>query len=89
MVNGEWEEPRIRLVLHRRDLIAERMGFCTRAAEEDLREETCEIFCSHNTVANVLFCDGSVHALSNKSMFPKELEALMTIDGGELVQAGH
>lgn len=76
-----WLEPR--------DLIAEKTGLCTRAVEKDLRKETCEIFRNHNAVANVLFCDGSVHALSSQSVYPKELQALMTIDGGEPVQAGH
>ena len=75
-----WMEPR--------DLIAEKMDLCTRAVEKDLRRETCEIFGNHNALANVLFCDGSVRALSNESVYPKELEALMTIDGGEPVQAG-
>ena len=77
----DWLEPR--------DLMAEKMDLCTRAVEQDLRRETCEIFGNHRYVANVLFCDGSVRALSNESVYPKELEALMSIDGGEPVEAGH
>jgi len=73
-----WMEPR--------DLNAENMDFCTRAVEKDLRRETCEIFRNHNVAANVLFCDGSVRTLSNELLYPKELEALMTIDGGERVR---
>jgi prepilin-type processing-associated H-X9-DG protein len=72
-----------------RDLSAEKMGLCTRAVEKDLRRETCEIFRSHIAVAIVLFCDGSVRALSNESVTPKELAALMTIDGGKPIPAGH
>jgi prepilin-type processing-associated H-X9-DG protein len=72
-----WMEPR--------DLNVEKMDFCTRAAEKDLRRETCEIFRNHGMVANVLFCDGSVRPLRNESVSPKELEGMMTIDGGEPV----
>jgi prepilin-type processing-associated H-X9-DG protein len=67
-----WMEPR--------DLNVEKMDFCTRAAKKDLRRESCEIFCIHSSVANVLFCDGSVRPLSNDSVMPKDLEAMMTID---------
>lgn len=76
-----WMEPR--------DLNTEKMIFRTRAVEKDLRRETCEIFRCHDVAANVLFCDGSVRTLSSKSLYPKELKALMTIDGGEDVPAGH
>ena len=75
-----WMEPR--------DLDAPKMDFCTRAVEKDLQRNTCEIFRSHDAVANVLFCDGSVRTLANESVNPKELEAMMTIDGSETVRAG-
>ena len=59
----DWMEPR--------DLNADKMNFRTRAVEKDLRLETCEIFRSHGTVANVLFCDGSVrHALERIAAAP-------------------
>lgn len=74
-----WMEPR--------DLNTEKMDFCTRAVEKDLQRDTCEIFCNHNAVANVLLCDGSVRTLANESVNPKELEALMTVDGGKTVRA--
>jgi prepilin-type processing-associated H-X9-DG protein len=76
----QWMEPR--------DLKAETVGLSAKAAEKDLRRETCEIFRSHDSVANVLFCDGSVRALSSESVHAKDLEGLMTIDGGEAVRAG-
>jgi prepilin-type processing-associated H-X9-DG protein len=75
-----WMEPR--------DLSAEKLNLCTRAVEKDLRRETCEIFCNHDPVANVLLCDGSVRTLASESVTPEELKALMTIDGGGPVQVG-
>jgi prepilin-type processing-associated H-X9-DG protein len=72
----DWMEPR--------DLNAEKMNLCTRAVEKDLRRETCELFLNHNHAAIVLFCDGSVRVVTNESVFPKKLEAMMNIDGGEV-----
>lgn len=79
--NINWLEPR--------DLIVEKMDFSTTALEKDSWRETCQLFRNHDTVANVLFCDGSVRALARESVSPKELRSLMTIDGGEPIPAGH
>jgi hypothetical protein len=76
-----WMEPR--------DLSVEKMNLNTQAVKKDLRLETCEIFRNHKLVANVLLCDGTVRTLVSESVHPKELESLMTIDGGEPVQAEH
>jgi prepilin-type processing-associated H-X9-DG protein len=73
-----WLEPR--------DLDAEKMDYCTRAAEPDVRRETCEMFRNHCGAGNVLFCDGSVRALISKSVNPEELKGMTTIDGGEAVR---
>ena len=75
----DWMEPR--------DLNTDKMTFRTRAAEKDLRLETCEIFCCHGAVANVLYCDGSVGTLSNESVSIEKLKTLMTIDGTDAVPA--
>lgn len=57
--------------------------------EKDLQKEVRELFENHNTVGNVLFCDGSVNSLPNDQIAirPVELRAMMMIDSGDSTRA--
>lgn len=57
------------------------------AVENDLQRDTREVFENHNTVGNVLFCDGSVNALPNDLIPPAALRAMMMIDSGDSTRA--
>ena len=71
-----WLEPR--------DLDASKMTFKIGSPGRDSKPPIVDICSGHPSVANVLFCDGSVKSIS-KETDPKLLEAMTTIDGGETV----
>jgi prepilin-type processing-associated H-X9-DG protein len=72
-----WMEPR--------DLAVDKMTFQITYSGDQSKAYLREISSDHPTIANVLFCDGSVRILP-KDIGPKHLEALLTIDGGETVK---
>jgi prepilin-type processing-associated H-X9-DG protein len=71
----DWMEPR--------DLNGDKMTFRAWAVEKDIRQDTCEMSRPHGNVANALMCDGSLRTLSNDSLRPEQLKALITIDGSD------
>ncbi len=77
-----WLEPR--------DLDTKKMSFQIGAISRTPQGDVCEDISSHHPgLANVLFCEGSVRAISEHPANPKTLEALTTIDGGEKIPAGY
>ncbi len=72
-----WLEPR--------DIDVGKMTFQIRHPGPNSEAEINDISSSHPIVANVLLCDGSVHALSD-TVDPKLLKAMTTIDASETIK---
>ena len=77
-----WLEPR--------DLDTTKMAFYINAHTRTPQGDICDDISScHPAGANVLFGDGSVRTLAFASPDPKELEAMIIINGDKAVPVGH
>lgn len=74
-----WIEPR--------DLDAEKLVQQKGATAGNEQRQVGLISSCHANKGNVLYCDGTVQALSGESLGPNALKAIMTIDGGEPILA--
>jgi hypothetical protein len=70
------------------DLKAEQMSFAINRMNGQDRLKINDVASCHPTGANVLLCNGSVRFLDRQSTDPKELAAMIHIDGAEVVPGG-